>query len=411
MHRHRVKPREGLGASRVAFVPAERDRNAVLGIDREEWQSDAWAYWHALGELHYPTDLVAKQLTRVNWDVQLPNGDFVENPEDYYDDAAEGIGISQMSYYVGLHFMVAGAGYIIEEDDGFHVYSVITPKVTEKRDEALRQNRVAIKFLNPDPVDPTRADSSIRSALAPAEQLLTLQALDMAQNYSRISQAGILWIPSGALDEYDTFGEDLITKAGIAINDPRSPASYLPIMAEMDPDDIEKISHMTFDRPFDERIDDKIKFASSRIALALDMPPELLQGITVATNHWGSWVVLETLYTSHVTPLADLVGDTLTEVANAKRAKLGLEKIRFVPNFTELMARRSSVRDALDMLAAGVVSFEYVREAAGVSDEYIPSDEELELIQKLFGKGATTSNGALVEENPGPPASDPQVQE
>src|SRR5690606_34387405 len=44
----------------------------ILGeVKRQSWQSDAWRMWGCLGEIHFPTSHIARQCSRVEWNVEV----------------------------------------------------------------------------------------------------------------------------------------------------------------------------------------------------------------------------------------------------------------------------------------------------------------------------------------------------
>jgi hypothetical protein len=365
------------------------------------WQSKAWNLWPQLGELYFPSTYLARQVSRVKWDV-LVDGDLLDDDSDRRDEimgrVTQGLGEEEASNRIAINLMVAGEGNYVQEarDDEFRVISVIDPT----RNDLLNKAGlfVNLRFYTPDPRDPKFATSSFRPALAPAEELITLVSLSRAQAKSRIP-AGIFFTPTQAkFSGADPFGSDLNLAMSLAIADVDHPTAVTPVHVTLDqelmsPD--KRPFHLVFERPYDEHIDDKIALATKRIALALDMPAELLLGLG-DINHWGAWLISEETYTAHVGPLAQQVGEVF---ASAWR-ELTEEVIEVVPDPSELLARKSTVRDAFDALKLGVVGYEYARDAMGADEDDAPTPEDLELIAMLRG----ADRDPAVEENPGPPA-------
>jgi hypothetical protein len=75
---------------------------------------------------------------------------------------------------------------------------------------------------------------------------------------------------------------------------------------------IDKIKHISFSTPFDAQVRELMEDAIKRLALGLDMPPEVLTGMS-GVNHWTAWQVEETAITLHIEPNAEIVCNALTE--------------------------------------------------------------------------------------------------
>lgn len=263
--------------------PVDQDHSARS----EEWQKRAWQVWHRLGEVRFPTSFLARQSTRLTWDV-VSKGEPLD-PDmslQLIDEATEGIGEDEASRLIVLNLLVAGEGYYIEDEAGFKVYSIEQKGLDKKVKAAEAAGLLAPRFYDADPTDTSRADSSIRTALDPAEELLILTALSRAQSRSRIAQAGMLLTPSQqSFAAGDPFGADFEAAMMAGIKDERSPAAMVPIHVTMDGDLIEKVKHIQIKRDYDEKVPGKIDTAIKRIALAMDVPASLILGIA-DLNHW-----------------------------------------------------------------------------------------------------------------------------
>jgi hypothetical protein len=174
---------------------------------------------------------------------------------------------------------------------------------------------------------------------------------------------------------------------------------------------IEAVRYITFPRPYDDLIDRKIERAVRRIAGALDIEPELILGLGDST-YWNAWAVSMDTYQAHIAPRADQIGRLYAEVDETLRARFaGTEDsptVEVEPDPRVMLARRSTVRDALDALAKGAVGFRYVRDAIGATDEDAPTEEELDIIAALQGRSVDRER--RVGENPGPARSEPGGQ-
>jgi hypothetical protein len=379
----------------------------------KSWQRTAWDFWGRLGELHYPTSQIARLMTRVQWDVTV-DGQKLERDPDRSDDqtdvflsrVTEPLDLSEVVREIALNFQVAGEvwychrGGDARSDGGWRVLSVVDPELQKIRDNS---NALKLRGIIADPRDRRHADSPFQAILGPAEELLTLEALSRSQSRSRMSQAGILLRPSEAQfpthnpdgSPASTFGEDLQRAMTAPIRDEYDPSALVPLDLEVPGDQVQNFRHLTFERSYDENLQERIERAIGRIAVGLDIPAELLLGIA-DVNHWNAWLVQEDTYRGHTEPLAYRVGDVLASAAEA--LELG-RQVTITPDPTDLLARRSSVRDAMDAAKIGAVGLKYLRDVIGASEEDAPSDEELRIIRSASG----ASREPNVEERPGPP--------
>jgi hypothetical protein len=365
----------------------------------EGWQSTAWNVWHDLGEIHYPTSQIARLVSRVDW-VSEPNYDL----EGLFEPPS----LTEVARLVALNLEVAGEGWLIltdrnKKDQPIDLRWEVLAMNTERINQRLERAQVKVRFWNPDPEDPTLADSAVRAALGPASELLTLQALSRAQSRNRLATAGFLLRPNTRVPMVDDegnpvdFGGMLQEAMTTAIQDENSAAAVVPIDVQVPPEEVEVWKFLIPDRPYDDKIDAKMERSIKRIALALDIWPELLLGIA-DVNHWNAWFLAEDTWQGHIAPLAEQVAATL-EVAVLEATG---DQVTITADPTELLARRSTVRDALDAAQIGAVSLDFVREAIGATDEDKPSEEDLEIIATMLGRGVPEEEESA-EEEAGPP--------
>lgn len=363
------------------------------------WQHEAWRVWERLGEIHYPTTQIARLVSRLDWNTE-PEFDlegFFSNP-----------GLAEITRTVALNLIVGGEGWLctqlpadpmgdtldlpVESDTEWRVYAVVEPNLKSK----LAKTGERIRVWTPDPRNSNAADSGVRAAISPALELIALQDLSLAQIYSRIASNGILLRPNTRtplVDEDGTpvdFAQVLHDSIEAAIADVSSPAALTPIDVEVPADEIEFWKHLTFDRPYDERVDQRMERVIRRIALALDIWPELLLGVA-DINHWGSWFLSEDTWRASTAPLAMQVAQAM-EVAVFQVAG---QKITIEPDPAVLLARRSSVRDALNAAWIGGVGLKYIREVIGATEEDAPSTEELDIIRLMAGQRRSESRAGL----------------
>jgi hypothetical protein len=83
------------------------------------------------------------------------------------------------------------------------------------------------------------------------------------------------------------------------------------------------------------------------------------------------------------------------------------QQIRIEPDPAVLLARRSSVRDALNAAWIGGVGLKYLREVIGATEEDAPTPEEIDIVRLMAGQRRSESRAGLTagEENEITPAA------
>lgn len=350
------------------------------------WQSEAWQVWEQLGEIHYPTSQIARLVSRLDWNC---------DPEFDLEAEFADPGLAEISRVLALNLVVGGEAWLTKTGEQWTVYSTATPNLTQKLDETDFMLRV----WTPDPRDADKADSGVRAALGPATELLTLHHLSMSQDNSRAASMGFLLRPATRQPMLDDEGNpvdinELIHEAmTAAIEDPSSTAAVVPIDIELPQDEIEAWTHLQFGRPYDENIDRRMERVIRRIALALDIWPELLLGVA-DINHWGSWFLSEDTWRSSTAPLANQVAQAYeTAILEIYGRVITIE-----PDPAVLLARRSSVRDALNSAWIGAISLKYLREVIGASEDDAPDARDLEIIRLMAGQRRSESRAGITTE-------------
>lgn len=405
---------DGLTAPATFNPPAGQNVQSVsVGEGRsQKWQHDAWRLWKWVGELHYPTTRLSRQTSQLDWRVRVNGRELTpEAAKREVQAVTAGIGPVGATYLLALNDQVAGDVWYVEEDSGrFSVWSVMEKDLDKRIAAAREAGRIVRRMHQPDPTDPQQADSSVRTAIGPAEELMTLEALSQAQSRSRLSQAGVIITPAEQLyAAEDPWEKNLVESMSAAIKDVKSASALAPIHIRMRRDLIEFVRYVTFPRPYDDLIDRKQERAVTRVASALDIEPELIQGIGDST-YWNAWAVSMDTYQAHIAPRADRIGDLFGTVSEELRKRAGQNNpvVEFEPDPRIMLARRSSVRDAFDGLKLGVVGFRYAREAMGATEGDAPTEEEMDLILQFQGQGETMDRERRVGENPGPARSSPE---
>lgn len=358
------------------------------GFRPDGWQARAWELWQGVGELHSPTTYIARVISRrIAWKTEQMNADTVAR---ILTQALGKTNLESLVRLMVLNLQVAGEFWLVQtgkgDDLGWAVYAVTQDGLAKIIEDAEKSGLTVRRVYEPHPADQTRADSPMRNVLDPAEDLLTLSALSRAQSRSRISQAGILIYPQEAAPNGDPFGAPLKQAMSAAIKDVGAPSAFVPITVGVPFAVIEGVKHITFERSFDDKIPGRVENAIRRIALGLDIPPELLLGMAQA-NHWSAWVVQDEVYNANIAPLAEVVASVLEFVI---LTSLG-QDLTLVPDASELRTKVPPLSDVLEAYRLGIVSGDYVLKVAGATAQDKMTDEEREWVLQIAGR-ATSSD-------------------
>lgn len=357
---------------------------------------DVWRLWRTLGELHYSTTFMARQVGRLAWRVTIGGSEV--SP----DDAASMIGSvtapgrpATVTAAMALHMQVAGQfRYVHTDADGWQVLSAgRTARVDPERDRAAT---VDLRTIRRDPADPDRADSPVKAAAPLARELALLSALSRSQARNRTAQRGLLLYPQEQ-QWADGFNfADMIQRVMTApLANEHDASAVVPPTVPTPSELIDKWRLLTLDTGWDDDLPARIEAVTRRLALALDHPPEILLGIG-DVNHWSAWQVSEDTYRAHVEPLADWVAGTLA-AAISKAGDLDPDAVVVTPDPAELLRRLPTVADTLTAYTLGLVSDEFTRSVLGATE-----DDAGTGIPVTTGPPAGADQPG-VDGNPGPP--------
>lgn len=192
----------------------------------------------------------------------------------------------------------------------------------------LGEDEVVVRCWTPDPRAGAIADCAARGVLGPARELKGLTEHTSAQIDSRLAGNGLLLVPNNitvmegqvpqqseesieAGEAFHPFLEALVEAMMTPIKDRSAASALVPLVAMLNPEDIEKIRHLTFGSTLDPMAKDLREEAIKRIALGMDSPPEVLLGLGSA-NHWSAWQVSEEEVTMVIAPLLATVCHSIT---------------------------------------------------------------------------------------------------
>lgn len=328
---------------------AARTIDLMLQGDSAQDTEMAWYFYNRIPELRYIARYVANSLSqarlfvgRVGADPYNPQRVGPKHPANQLlAEFAGGFeGQAELLDRLGLHLTIAGDSILAgpednESDlphpwDAWRVYSsaemtsrngVVFHRTITGREEELPSGVVAIRIWRQHPKYWYRADSPVLSSFTVLREIDLLDQHVHASAVSRLAGAGLLLIPDEITfpaDEVETEGievdpfiKHLTEVMSIAIKNRESAAAMVPIMLRGPAEAISAMQHLTFSTPFDDKVPELRNVALRRLALGMDVPPEVLLGMSESTQ-WSAWQTDESTVRLHTVPLLQLIVNALT---------------------------------------------------------------------------------------------------
>lgn len=423
------------------------------------WQDAAWHFYNTIGEYAYAVNWVGNLLSRAklyatkddgNGPVRLPP----EDPASQYVDALflDSQGKSTALQQIGVQYTVAGEAYIVgtTEDDGDHWEIVASSRISaEPKDGSIQWTvdgvvlagtPLVIRIWRPHPVEKGMATSPSRAALPILSEIERLTMHVAAQVDSRLISAGIVFLPNemtfAVIDDdgntitgsSDLFVQTLQDVASRAIQNRESASALVPIVISADGESLDKPNHMKFWSDLDAQAIELRTEAIRRLALSMDMPPEILTG-QGDTNHWSAWSIDESAIKSHTEPLLARIADDLaigylrTSLMQDGVLPEEARSYGIGVDTTEMRLRPNRSEEAMELYDRGVLNAQTLVEETGFKADNIQDEAEHKrwFLDKV-ASGQTTPEiveAALralgleleVRVDPDPPEDRPDIQQ
>lgn len=431
-------PRRAITAAAATITQAQlRSLNRSYSVE-SSWQEQAWHHYDVCGEFRFAANWIANVMSRIRLYPAFI-ADSEDEPEAIEEGPAADImaelhggpgGQSQMLRRLGVHMSVPGESFVVTWQDAAGApkkwATLCGDEIGEKagsvvikvggEDVVLPSEHTIIRIWRPHPRFHWDADSPGRGMLPVLRELENLSERVTAQIESRLAGSGVLFLPEsitfpvqeedGSVRVSSDPGEfmKILANAMITPIKERDHASaVVPIMAQAAPDAIEAIRHLTFATELDDKTQELREGALRRLALGVDMPPEILLGLG-GTSHWNSWEISENAITQHVEPLANVMTEGLA--ANWLRPALAAKGIPDVDRYVigadtaELVNRPNRGPDAIQLYDRKELSGNALRREHGFSDAdaYTATEARQRELREMLshaGIDAATTNKLL----------------
>jgi hypothetical protein len=398
---------------------AARASAARTSATTDAWQSEAWYYYDAVGELRSALTWIANAVSKADLHAAEidqetgATGKATEN-ETVRRVAALALGGQsqrpQLQRTLALCWQVAGEAWIVirprpnlggvPQPDEWLVLS--NSKVTAKGkgwtyiDPAtaltvtLTPNDRLLRVWSPHPEDQSKADSGVRPALPALREIEKSSQNIAARLDSRIGVNGLaavaeeLDFPQGDHDtKGDAFMAWFLAGQEAGLRNPGQPAAQVPLTftapAELIGND-SVYRHYDISTQFDASVVELRQDALSRLAASLDMPKETAEGTMGESNHWSAWQVEESTYKIFIEPLLDRISEAVTQYwFHPALAAMGVsdpERYVLAWDTTAIVARPDQSEDMKWAYEQILISEEAMANELGITDDQMPDDEE-----------------------------------
>jgi hypothetical protein len=420
--------REALTAagSRVGKTDADQMRRLI-----QPWQARSFSYYDALGEIWYASQFYARMLSLLKLYPAKKNaeGEWEETDDpdakdllDRIRDPGGGDGDREglLSSYGRLMF-VTGEAYLlcsINEKTKLEQWEMLSTDElrvqgnTYVRYRAPTMNAQTLHEIDDDDFEPIDedtavvyrlwrrhprysmlADAPMKGVLDLCEELLLLTRAVRARARSRLAGTGILAIsedfshapveatPDEDVD-MDPFLRDLRDAMLAPIMNEGAASQIVPIVVRGPTDAIQNgLRHIQIVDPTQLYPETGLRYEIiKRIALGLDMPPEILLGLTDA-NHWTGWIVDDQTWKAHGQPAANqLVGDLTTSFFLPSLREINKpdwEMYAILYDASDVVNHPDRTKDAKDLYDKRAIGKTALREAAAFDETDAPTQDEL----------------------------------
>ena len=394
-------------------------------LETKAWQSQAWYYFDTIGEFAFAANWVGNLLSRA---VLYATRDVGNGPERVQPNSPADLALDElfngrdgqagMLHDIGVAYTVAGECYIVGfESKGVSDWFVTSPEDLQSKGgvwflnkDELPSDAFILRIWRPHPRKRNQATSPARAALPILAEIESLTQRINAEASSRLTGAGIMWVPNqiaAAASTLSQSGEETIgvTAAsfvrtlqetmGTAIGDPGDASAMVPIVITADGEFIDKVTLTKFWSEMDGNLLALREAATKRLGLALDMPPEVLTGAGEA-NHWSAWQIDESAIKAHAEPLlraitADLAKGYLRPVLKGEVPDNEVREYGIGADTAEMRLRPNRSKEALELNDRGELSAKALRRETGFTeDDAMEGDEKARWILQKMASGSAT---------------------
>lgn len=433
------------------ILDVENTRSLV--IPPLEWQREAWAFYHTLGELRFAVGTwlanaaskvrIIAAVKRVGEDAPSP---VIDGPVAEIV-ASLGGGIDGQAAILKrqiVHMSIPGDSYLVGEDPTgqgdiesmtWTVYSSDEIRIKRRQTQSLKgtgqvtfeintyrnewrelaPESMVVRCWEPDEQFGWAATSVCQAALPILREIDFYNRYIIATLLSRLASNGMLLVPQEVTfpvkpqfkDAPDPFVAELLDIATRSIKNPGSASAAMPMPIKVPAQYIEMFKHLTFDTPLGKEVMENRTKALDRLATTINIPTEVVNGKTGQMNHWGQWQLEENSIKLYITPPIEMLVSCYTRgflypILDAaglpRKAPDGGQYIVWY-DASELAQQPDRSDEAQAIYDRGELSGAALRRESGFEEDDKPSPEELKNIalQKIALGGGANAMDALAK--------------
>lgn len=386
----------------------------LLAASTNEWQAEAAELYNLVPELRYGIYWIASSASRARLIVtRVPTGDetnpsVVERDHPAWEplnELAPTAPEQAMVLYrivtlmkllgrwrlVGFDTDAGSRQWVIaseydyrESAAGVWVHDAATGRDFELPPEAVW----SIPMLMPHPIRSAEPDAPTRALIPTLHELIDLSGHVQTAAKSRLAGAGLLLVPNQVSTvapgqstgvnppDGNPLMHSLMRTSQASLRSPTDVSRHLPVIIQGHQEALNAVRHLSLQTPFDERVDSLRTSAVRRIAIGLDIPPEVLSGMS-DLNHWTAWQVEASGQRVNIEPTLNFVCRELTvKFLQPALQAMGLpDAADYMVSFEDAGAQSEANKGDLALAAfeLGVISADATRAALGYGPDDAPA--------------------------------------
>lgn len=396
-----------------------------------EWQAEAAELYNLVPELRYGIYWIASSASRASLVIaKAPTGE-EDNPSDVPrghpawepllelaptapEQSMVIYRITTLMKLLGRWRMVgfdtdAGRQWVVaseydyrESGNGVWVHDAVTGT-----DYEIARDQVwSIPMLMPHPIRSSEPDAPTRALIGTLHELIDLSGHVQTAAKSRLAGAGLLLVPNSLNTvtpgqstgvnppEGNPLMHGLMRTSQASFRSPLDVSRHLPVIIEGHQEALNAVRHLTLATPFDERVDSLRTSAVRRIAIGLDIPPEVLTGMG-DLNHWTAWMVESSGQRVNIEPTLNFICRELTVkfLRPALKAMNIPDAEEYMVSFDAAGAQSEANRGDLALAAyeLGLLSGDAARAALGYGASDAPPAGSVPPVQRSAEAGLVPS--------------------
>lgn len=409
------------------------DRKMPFSFSQDAWQDESWRFYDIIGELRFVSNWVAGAISRARLFVGKTNLNGEVEREIEAPNVARLASIplgqgpmqSENLRVLGINHYIPGEGFAVGprdpnnespwimvsgdqiEHSGNQVFIKPGNSLTHRIE--ITPDLVLLRSWTPHPRFTNLPDSPTRAAIPVLRELELLTKREFAELDSRLTGAGVWFLPQGLdfptkdneLSGLDGFMAKVSRASSTSIKDQTSAEAMTPIGVTVPDHVLEHLERFKEPARFWSDLSEQIPTlrdqALRRLALGLDIPPDIMLGLG-DSNRWNAWLSDEQVVKIHVEPLLARIAETFTiGYLHPVLARMGFNDFRrFVYAFdtAPLTVRPNRSADALNFWDRGLLSDQAAREAGAFNEQTQPI--LLEQLRRIAVRAVEREPGLLV---------------